>query len=338
MPSQKKKASALAASETANVPPSDSLSLVPGQAHSWSEIHGLIQTWETLTRRRESDATLLHTIWAQAQATQNDFWKKLETLRIEAFDALTHAWREGWANRRDKALVELGCGYLAEKLEIEHGLDMSERWQRAFGSLSGWNPPSPDNSVTSESDPESSGQEKSSQKSHQQSRSKEPLASLKTPSDLRALYLMLARALHPDKELDAEKREMKTQWMQQATEAYGRRDAGALLALAASNPMGALDASLTQASRDTRRNYAKRLRREIDWLQKSQVRSWAEIPGDWRGWATPAGINEKALKRWQSRYRQELAGMRERTDGVRSEAKLRQVLDWVKDKDWGVLW
>jgi hypothetical protein len=80
--------------------------------------------------------------------------------------------------------------------------------------------------------------------------------------DIRALYLILARALHPDKESNPALREAKTVWMQKVTAAYAKRDLAMLLDILARNPLEAVGPYLAEAPRKTLQGFAKRLRRE----------------------------------------------------------------------------
>lgn len=94
--------------------------------------------------------------------------------------------------------------------------------------------------------------------------------------DIRALYLILARALHPDKEANPALREAKTVWMQKVTAAYAKRDLAMLLDILARDPLEAVGPYLAEAPPKTLQGFAKRLRREL-----AALKVLAAKAGEW---------------------------------------------------------
>ncbi|HLP42445.1 MAG TPA: hypothetical protein VK465_13135, partial [Fibrobacteria bacterium] len=91
--------------------------------------------------------------------------------------------------------------------------------------------------------------------------------------DIRALYLLLARALHPDKESNPALREAKTTWMQKVTTAYANKDLAILLDILVCNPLEAVGPYLSQAPLKTVQGFAKRLRRDLAALRRQAERA-----------------------------------------------------------------
>ncbi|MEO7425046.1 MAG: hypothetical protein ABI036_07655 [Fibrobacteria bacterium] len=152
--------------------------------------------------------------------------------------------------------------------------------------------------------------------------------------DIRALYLMLARALHPDKESDPTLREEKTAWMQKVTAAYSERNLAGLLDILALNPLQAVAPYLSQAPAQTLRGFAKRLRRELEALRAQAARIKAGIDPFLARFLTGERVNEFALNSFLADARKEINFLKSRRDIYRTTAGVEELVNALRSRDW----
>ena len=286
------------------------------------------------------------------------------TVRIETLRVLGAHLQAGWLKKRaSKRLREALCE-LADELEDNYGADLekerttlldqellTEEEQKAeeelfsqfeaqmeefFGVGSGGEKTDPEG-ATSFQDfdrPEPRRQ-----------RGRKPGGRSKAPAngeaeeqalagDIRALYLLLARALHPDKETDEDRKREKTAWMQKVTVAYGARKLADLLDILAHNPMDAVGPYLSQAPMKTVQGFTKRLRRELTLLRKQAESVLAEVPPFFRDFLTPTGINESAMKGHLSEARRDLQLIMNRLEIYRTREGAQRLADSLSKNDW----
>lgn len=151
--------------------------------------------------------------------------------------------------------------------------------------------------------------------------------------DIRALYLLLARALHPDKESDPARREAKTAWMQKVTTAYGARDLAKLLDILAQDPLGSVGPYLSAAPMASVKGYAKRLRRELALLRAKAEAGQAGLHPSWRRFLGAQGINESEVKRYAAELKKEVRFVKERNEWYKERSGVEEMLramggDW----------
>ena len=168
-----------------------------------------------------------------------------------------------------------------------------------------------------------------------ESRGQRPLGEEETAfaGDIRALYLLLARALHPDKESDPARREAKTAWMQKVTTAYGARDLAKLLDILAQDPLGSVGPYLSAAPMASVKGYAKRLRRELALLRAKAEAGQAGLHPSWRRFLGAHGINESEVKRYAADLKKEARFVKERNEWYKERSGVEEMLramggDW----------
>jgi hypothetical protein len=152
--------------------------------------------------------------------------------------------------------------------------------------------------------------------------------------DIRALYLMLARALHPDKESDPARREEKTAWMQKVTTAYAARDLSRLLDILAANPLDAVGPYLSQAPRKTVDGFAKRLRRELETLRASLSGLDAEADPFEAAFLKDGKVNEPAYNAHLAATRKELQARKRLRETYRTSDGARSLADALRTQPW----
>lgn len=179
-------------------------------------------------------------------------------------------------------------------------------------------------------------------RSHKKSKSKKPEAKAESQQasllgDIRTLYLMLARALHPDKESDDTRRSEKTAWMQKVTAAYSAKNLGDLLDILARNPLNALGPYLEATPEATLRGFAKRLRREWQGLTRQAQDIFRRYPPDVARMVTRGNFHEPAFKGWEK-------GLKNHLDALKHRARIYQdlggvliLLDSARDHEWELL-
>jgi hypothetical protein len=151
--------------------------------------------------------------------------------------------------------------------------------------------------------------------------------------DIRALYLLLARALHPDKESDPGRREAKTAWMQKVTAAYGARDLAKLLDILAQDPLGSVGPYLSAAPLAAVNGFAKRLRRELAGLRAKAETGRNGVHVSLRRFLGSQGINEPEVKRYAAELKKEVRFVKERNQWYRERTAVEEMLramggDW----------
>jgi hypothetical protein len=152
--------------------------------------------------------------------------------------------------------------------------------------------------------------------------------------DLRALYLLLARALHPDKEGNPALREAKTTWMQKVTTAYANKDLAMLLDILVRNPLEAVGPYLSQAPLKTVQGFAKRLRRELAALRKQ-----AEKADDWlhpffARFLKGSAIDEAGVVRHLSGLRKSVKLAKQRLNVYRTLEGAEELAEGLKRYHW----
>ncbi|MEO6098285.1 MAG: hypothetical protein ABIQ80_21300 [Fibrobacteria bacterium] len=155
--------------------------------------------------------------------------------------------------------------------------------------------------------------------------------------DIRALYLMLARALHPDKESDPLRLEAKTAWMQKVTAAYAARDLARLLDILASDPLEAVGPYLSQAPLKTVQGFAKRLRRELDALRQRFAHLESALDPLLGSLMKQGSVNETAYTILMAQVRKELKFMKQRRDAYRTTQGLNGLVEALRGNDWRLL-
>ncbi|MDQ3000088.1 MAG: hypothetical protein M3Y08_02325 [Fibrobacterota bacterium] len=152
--------------------------------------------------------------------------------------------------------------------------------------------------------------------------------------DIRALYLLLARALHPDKEADEGRRREKTAWMQKVTAAYGERKLADLLDIMAQNPLDAVGPYLSQAPIKTVQGFAKRLRRELTLLRKQADAVRESVAPPFCDMLGPNGLDEKAFKAHLTGARRQVKFVKERLETYRTRAGVEQLVAVLREYAW----
>jgi hypothetical protein len=151
--------------------------------------------------------------------------------------------------------------------------------------------------------------------------------------DLRALYLLLARALHPDKEADPARREAKTAWMQKVTAAYGARDLAKLLDILAQDPLGSVGPYLSAAPLAAVKGFAKRLRRELASLQAKTELGRAGVHPSLRRFLGSQGIDEAEVKRYAAQLKKEVRFVKDRNELYKERTAVEEMLK-AMGGDW----
>jgi hypothetical protein len=151
--------------------------------------------------------------------------------------------------------------------------------------------------------------------------------------DLRALYLLLARALHPDKEPDPARREAKTGWMQKVTAAYGARDLARLLDILAQDPLGSVGPYLSAAPLAAVKGFAKRLRRELASLRAKAELGRTGVHPSLRRFLGPQGIIDSEVKRYSAQLKKEVRFVKERNEMYKERTAVEEMLK-AMGGDW----
>lgn len=299
--------------------------------------------------------------------------EKIRDVRIDTFRVLGGHLRSGRLDRRACRNLEAALLDLADALECEYGIDLSEDRNRffepeyppemdgedsgdpgddddeeregfngdpAYGSGSaresgeepgtdrtqcGWDTGSGARSRRGGGRSEGSGKGRASDRD-------EAIA-----GDIRALYLMLARALHPDKESDPDRRAEKTGWMQKVTAAYAERDLARLLDILAVNPLDAVGPYLSQAPAKTVQGFSKRLRRELELLRARLAALKADLNPFLAGLIRAGRVNEAALNTLVNQARKEWKFRRQRRDAYRTTQGVEGLLHALRVHSWDEL-
>ena len=152
--------------------------------------------------------------------------------------------------------------------------------------------------------------------------------------EIRALYLLLARALHPDKESDPARLGEKTAWMQKVTAAYAARDLARLLDILAANPLDAVGPYLSRAPLKTVQSFAKRLRRELEALRHRLAFLDAGLDPLLASLMKKGEVNETAYGILISQVRKELKFMKQRRDVYRTTQGVHSLVEALRAHPW----
>lgn len=330
---------------------------------------GIAEARQRVVRNETLVQDLIDRLDRELRPLQNQYMEtRIETLRV-----LGACLNKPWLKKRDaKRLREALCG-LADELEEEFGVDleaerttllgqeyMSEEEEREFDAVQemihasmdaflnnsapgsrpgGGHPGGPESRVdeTSLHDPEDGPKRRrkagagagADAKGAAKAKEEEAMA-----GDIRALYLLLARALHPDKEADEGRRREKTAWMQKVTAAYGERKLADLLDIMARNPLDSVGPYLSQAPLKTVQGFAKRLRRELTLLRKQADAPRYGMPPEIRVMLGPEGVNEKPFKAHLAGARKQVKFVKERLESYRERATVEELVVMLRKYDW----
>jgi hypothetical protein len=294
-------------------------------------------------------------------------------VRVDTFRVLGRHLRAGLSNRRAQKTLELALYDLAHELESEFGVDLRSERSKVFedempdadagfgedGEDEGadhddGNDRDPGAFRESDFDAEREGRGDWQETGRREGKGERTRSGggrdrghAKTPSgesrdeaitgDIRALYLMLARALHPDKESDPARLAGKTAWMQKVTAAYAARDLARLLDILAANPMDAVGPYLSQAPLKTVQGFAKRLRRELDALHARLAHLDAGLDPFLAALMKQGDVNETAYGILLAQARKELKFMKQRRDVYRTAQGVHGLIDALGSHDWRTL-
>lgn len=265
-------------------------------------------------------------------ADQGPLEQRMTEVRVETHRILTRHLREGWLKARDRKVLEKAVLNLGEDIEAggwpESRKPSEEEEDSAAGQETdeeGWDGPAAEKSASSDHmnrEGDASGP------------SKGFAASAAAPGDIRALYLMLARALHPDKEPDPSRLAVKTAWMQKVTAAYGARDLAALLDILLQNPLDAVGPYLTQAPAKTVQGFVKRLKRDLASLRASLEADSGQWHPFFAEFIKSGQVDEAAYKRHLAEVKKAVKFMKLRTDLYRSREGVQELVESLRRHDW----
>jgi hypothetical protein len=297
---------------------------------------------------------------------------KFLTLRVETFRVLAGHLKDGWLKKRQANRLRDVLGEFADVLEDEFDVDLKverltllgeiplteeEAMEEAnlfaqfdstleemFGSKFDGNKPYPGGhdqdrgqDRDQDQDPFQSNEYESrahTSGSSQKKSMKHEAEEHAMAGDIRALYLLLARALHPDKEADEALKAEKTRWMQKVTAAYSSRNLAELLDILACNPMDSVGPYLSQAPLKTIQGFAKRLRRELNHLRKQAEWAFSEVPPQYQDMVGPDGINEAGLKRNLAFAQKRVPILKQRLERYRTRSAVEELLKLLGKYDW----
>jgi hypothetical protein len=298
--------------------------------------------------RRES---LVSDLQRRLQTELRPMEEKIIEIRIDIFRVLGKHLKAGRLNKRAHKVLELALYDLADDLEKEYGVDLRADRNRIFeeefpreageGDAAGEEEDAdpygedPGSASYRESDFARSASDAGGARPGPKSKAqrKQELRDESIVGDIRALYLMLARALHPDKETDPSRRLEKTAWMQQVTAAYANRDLARLLDILATNPLEAVGPYLSQAPLKTVQGFAKRLRRELDAL-RTRLADLDWGVGPLSVFIKGGKVNEAAYNSHLAAVRKDLKSMKRRRDLYRTSQGLMELLEALKTHGW----
>lgn len=152
--------------------------------------------------------------------------------------------------------------------------------------------------------------------------------------DIRALYLLLARALHPDKEADPARVSEKTGWMQKVTAAYRAKDLSQLLDILAANPLEAVGPYLSQAPARTVRGFAKRLRRELEALRRQAEQVGENLHPLFAGFVRQGRVDEAAYKRYAGEIKKNGRFFKARREAYRDPEAVLEMIGLLNRYPW----
>jgi hypothetical protein len=323
-----------------------------------------------IARRETVVADLQRRLQGELQPLRDD----MLAVRIDTFRVLGNHLRAGWLNKRSHKLLELALYDFANELEAEFGVDLRADRNRIFAmeeSGDGYEEAGRFDGAEAE---EEAGEEDGDPGAYRESdfdAEREGRGDWNSPGakgrdgggarqgaggarsggsgarpgkavprdealagDIRALYLMLARALHPDKESDPSRLEAKTAWMQKVTAAYAARDLARLLDILASNPLDAVGPYLSQAPLKTVQGFAKRLRRELDALRQRFAHLESALDPLLGSLLKQGSVNETAYTILIAQVRKELKFMKQRRDAYRTSQGLNGLVEALRGHPW----
>ena len=297
---------------------------------------------------------------------------QLIAARLEVFRVLGRHLRDGWLSRKAAGILRQAVAALADEIESEYDIDLGrersiylgedevldkvmvksfsaerEAYLKRQAAAGGEN----ESVGESESDPGyGEGDEaayesrqgrgdgrhgtRSEGRPHSKAAKKRAEKDLAIAGDIRALYLILARALHPDKEPNPALREAKTVWMQKVTTAYAKRDLAMLLDILARNPLEAVGPYLSQAPLKTVQGFAKRLRRELAALKLKAERSEEWLHPFLARFLKGNGMNEAAINRHLTELKKTVKVMKQRRDVYRTREGVAELIEGLKIHPW----
>lgn len=149
--------------------------------------------------------------------------------------------------------------------------------------------------------------------------------------DIRALYLLLARALHPDKETDENLRSEKTRWMQKVTKAYGDKNLADLLDILGTNPLNAVGPYLSEAPAKTLQGFTKRLKRELTTLEKEARNFLSHLPIYMREVFLPTGaLNSPKMNQEIKGLKKHIQDLEKKRTALRTQAEVERIIPLFK--------
>ncbi|MDB5048196.1 MAG: hypothetical protein JWO30_1267 [Fibrobacteres bacterium] len=303
--------------------------------------------------RREN---LVSDLQRKLQTELRPMEEKIVEIRVDTFRVLGKHLKSGRLNKRAHKVLELALYDLADELEKEYGVDLRQDRNRIFeeefppeenddafeGQEDGPADPygqDPGSYSYRESDFAGRASDKDAGAGRKEgprskARQKQELRDESIAGDIRALYLMLARALHPDKETDPSRLAEKTGWMQQVTAAYANRDLARLLDILAANPLDAVGPYLTQAPLKTVQGFAKRLRRELDALRTRLADlDWGMDPV-LSTFIKGGKLNEAAYNTHLAAVRKDVKFLKQRRDMYSTSQGLLELVEALKTHGW----
>lgn len=345
------------ARRTAGIAPAETPAASAGRHKALDGISGLMRDISScrgeLSRRETSIADFERRLQSDLRPMQ----ARMVEIRIDTFRILGRHLNAGWLGRRARTRLESALYDLANELEAEFEVDLRQDRNRIFGNV--FDSPHEDADEDEDDAADADGDEDggsfyresdfaggSDRGSGGSSRRGDGAGPRSRPGavpeareesaagDIRALYLMLARALHPDKEPDAARREEKTGWMQKVVAAYESRDLARLLDILASNPLDAVGPYLSQAPIRTVQGFAKRLRRELEILRGRLAALDSRLDPFLASFIRDGKVNENAYNRHLAEMRKDLKLMRERRDLYRTGQGLKELIEALGTHDW----
>ena len=309
-----------------------------------------------LLRRETAIADLQRRLLAELQPLQDAM---LEA-RVDTFRALGKHLRAGRLNKRASKTLELALYDLANALEAESGIDLRADRGRIFENdgaeafAAGVGGDADGGEEDNEGDGDDAGgagayreadfengREGRGEWAERRPRDRQGAHASQGGSrdealagDIRALYLMLARALHPDKESDPARLAEKTAWLQKVTAAYAARDLARLLDILAANPLDAVGPYLLQAPLKTVQGFAKRLRRELGALRLRLAQLESGLDPLPASLMKHGAVNEIAYSILLSQAKKDLKFMKQRRDMYRTTQGLEGLVDALRSHDW----
>jgi hypothetical protein len=308
--------------------------------HSIAATRSQIQAWETalldLNGRLRTDLLPLE--------------KKMLEIRIETFRTLGKHLQSGWLSKRDRKTLELAFLDFARELEDRFEVDLTQDRKRFLDSeyYSDYYSDHGDEEENDSSSPTEYLEGPESSSFHERDFQETPTGSnekkgIAAPSenradgfagDIRALYLMLARALHPDKEGDPLRRQEKTVWMQKVAAAYGNRDLAGLLDILGRNPMDALGPYLSEAPLKTVNGFAKRLRRDLAVLQNQILTLKAGLDPFFAALIKDGKVNETAYLRHLAEVKKDVKFMKQRRESYATSQGVQELIQALRMHNW----